>query len=42
VRLSEPRRLDSVRNSIAQLVRAHLDGAPLLWREVLAGRCPIA
>jgi S-adenosylmethionine synthetase len=41
LRLADPGALDAVRELAAELVRAHLQGAPGLWREVLAGRCPV-
>lgn len=41
LRLADPGALEAVRERAAELVRAHLQGAPELWREVLAGRCPV-
>lgn len=41
LRLADPGALGAVRERAAELVRAHLQGAPELWREVLAGRCPV-
>jgi S-adenosylmethionine synthetase len=41
LRLADPRGLEAVRAAAADLVHAHLRGAPELWRDVLAGRCPV-
>jgi hypothetical protein len=40
-RLSEPEAIDSLRRGAAKIARAHLRAAPELWRDVLAGRCPV-
>ena len=42
LRLADPGALASVQHEAARIVRDELCAAPLLWREVLAGRCPIA
>ena len=42
LRLADPGALASVQHEAARIVREELCAAPLLWREVLAGRCPIA
>jgi S-adenosylmethionine synthetase len=39
--LGDPSALEAIRSRAAELVRAELDTAPQLWREVLAGKCPI-
>jgi S-adenosylmethionine synthetase len=39
--LADPRALDAVRAAAEEIVRAELAAAPLLWREVIAGRCPV-
>ncbi len=41
LRLEEPEALDGVRGRAEELVRAELDRAPVLWQDVLAGRCPV-
>lgn len=41
LRLADPRAIDAVRQRAADIVHAQLAGAPELWREVLAGRCPV-
>jgi S-adenosylmethionine synthetase len=41
LRLADPDRLGAVREDCLQIVRAHLQDAGTLWREVLAGRCPV-
>jgi S-adenosylmethionine synthetase len=41
LRLSEPQAIDSLRRGAAKIARAQLRGAPELWRDVLAGRCPV-
>ena len=42
LRLADPGALASVQHEAARIVRDELCAAPMLWREVLAGRCPIA
>jgi len=39
--LAEPRALQAVRLPAEEIVRDELRKAPQLWREVLAGRCPV-
>jgi S-adenosylmethionine synthetase len=39
--LADPSAIDAVRHRAAELVRAELGTAPQLWREVLAGGCPV-
>lgn len=41
LRLADPRGIDAVRAAAAEIVRAHLRDAPQLWRDVLAGGCPV-
>jgi len=41
LRLADPRAIDAVQRQATDLVHAHLAGAPGLWREVLAGACPV-
>jgi S-adenosylmethionine synthetase len=41
LRLSEPQAIDSLRRGAAKIARAQLRAAPELWRDVLAGRCPV-
>jgi S-adenosylmethionine synthetase len=41
LRLADPASLDRLRFRIARLVRSHLQEAPQLWREVLAGGCAV-
>jgi len=41
LRLPDPAAIDAVRPRAAQLVRAHLEQAGELWREVLAGGCAV-
>ncbi len=41
LRLANARALDAARPGAESIVRAHLQAAPGLWRDVLAGRCPI-
>jgi S-adenosylmethionine synthetase len=41
LRLADPAALDALRPRAAQLVRANLDEAPQLWRDVIAGRLPV-
>jgi S-adenosylmethionine synthetase len=39
--LADPHALEAIRDGAAQIVRAELRAAPQLWREILAGACPI-
>jgi S-adenosylmethionine synthetase len=39
--LADPSAIDTLRDRAAELVRAELLAAPRLWREILAGECPI-
>lgn len=41
LRLAEPAAFAAVRTNAEAVLREHLEGAPQLWREVLAGRCPV-
>jgi S-adenosylmethionine synthetase len=41
LRLADPAAIDALRPHAAQLVRAQLQEAPQLWRDVLAGRLPV-
>jgi len=41
LRLADPDAIDALRRGAAKIVRAQLRAAPGLWREVLAGRCPV-
>ncbi|MGB7542798.1 MAG: methionine adenosyltransferase [Burkholderiales bacterium] len=41
LRLADPGAIDSVAARAAGIARAHLEGAAGLWREVVAGRCPV-
>ncbi|OGA72809.1 MAG: S-adenosylmethionine synthase [Betaproteobacteria bacterium RIFCSPLOWO2_12_FULL_65_14] len=41
LRLADPGAIDAVRHGAAKMVRAQLRAAPELWRDVLAGRCPV-
>lgn len=41
LRVADPAALDALRPRAAQLVRAHLQDAAQVWREVLAGRLPV-
>jgi S-adenosylmethionine synthetase len=41
LRLADPQAIDTLRPRAAEIVAAQLRGSPELWREVLAGRCPI-
>ena len=41
LRLADPAAIDALRPRAAQLVRAYLDEAPQLWRDVIAGRLPV-
>jgi S-adenosylmethionine synthetase len=41
LRLADAAAIETVKDACAQIVRAQLDGAGELWREVLAGRCPV-
>lgn len=41
LRLADPGAIDALRRGAAKIVRAELHAAPELWREVLAGRCPV-
>ena len=41
LRLADPDAIDAVRRGAAKIARAQLRAAPELWREVLAGRCPV-
>jgi len=41
LRLADPAAADAARRQAAEVLRAHLQAAPELWRDVLAGRCPV-
>jgi S-adenosylmethionine synthetase len=41
LRLAEPGALERVRPEAAKIVREELRAAPLLWREILSGRCAL-
>ncbi|TAK87460.1 MAG: methionine adenosyltransferase [Betaproteobacteria bacterium] len=41
LRLADPGAIESLRRGAARIVRAQLRAAPELWRDVLAGRCPV-
>ncbi len=41
LRLADPRALAALRPGAEQIVRAELRGIVALWRDVLAGRCPV-
>lgn len=41
LRLAEPQAIGAVQRGAAKIVRAQLRAAPGLWRDVLAGRCPV-
>ena len=41
LRLADPAALDALRPRAAELVRAHLERANELWRDVLAGKCAV-
>jgi S-adenosylmethionine synthetase len=41
LRLADPGAIDALRRGAAKIVRAELRAAPELWRDVLAGRCPV-
>jgi len=39
--LADPGAIETVRQSATQIVRAELDAVPQLWRQIIAGRCPV-
>ena len=41
LRLADPGMSDALRRGALKIVRAQLRSAPELWRDVLAGRCPV-
>jgi S-adenosylmethionine synthetase len=41
LRLTDPRSLEAVRGSVVDIARAQLECASELWRDVLAGKCPV-
>lgn len=41
LRLADARAIDAMRSRASEIIREHLAAAPQLWREVLAGRCPV-
>jgi S-adenosylmethionine synthetase len=41
LRVAHPRAIGELSAPAGELVRAHLESAPRLWREVIAGRCPV-
>lgn len=41
LRVGDPRAIDALRSRASEIIHEHLAAAPQLWREVLAGRCPM-
>jgi len=41
LRIPEPEAIEAVRRRAAEIIEAQLQAAPELWRDVLAGRCPV-
>ncbi|MGZ5125179.1 MAG: methionine adenosyltransferase [Burkholderiales bacterium] len=41
LRLADPASLVAIQQSVRELVRAHLDAAPELWRDIISGTCSV-